>query len=144
MKNRSNSCYYTKGVIIMIDKEKISVSFYKIIMSVKDNISLPTHKTIEYTLIYSVVLLFCSVLSTLLRFYTFVSWQGCLMCTVFHVVLLYKERSENDALLRMYRNARVSAEKVVQRAKDTGSRINGRRSSDGANSAKQETRTRKQ
>lgn len=123
----------------MTDQEKISVSFYKIIVSIKDAFSLPTHNTIESTLKLSVVLFVCTVLSTLLGFYTFISWQGSLLCTVFHVVLLYKERSENDALLRMYRNARVSAEKAVQRAKNAGASVGGRRSANSNSSVKQKT-----
>lgn len=127
----------------MTDKERFSVSFYKIIVCIKDAFTLPTHNTVEQTLILSAILFGCTTLSTLLGFYTFISWQGALICTVFHVVLLYKERSENDALLRMYRNARVSAEKVMQRAKSASTSISGERRTNSNRTSKQKTGKRK-
>jgi hypothetical protein len=104
----------------MKEQEKISLGIHGFLLSVYDTISLPTHSTLESTFKLSLVLLLCSVLSTVLKFYTFVSWQGCLLCSGALTILLYLERRENDALLRMYRNARVSAEKVIQRAKTAG------------------------
>ena len=127
----------------MDDKEKMSLLIYNAILSVRDTLSLPTHKTIEKTLIYSVVLLVCSALSTLLRFYTFVSWQGALLCTLLLVLLLWIERRENDALLRMYRTAELSAKKVMRRAKDAGTGHSSRRSSTNSNSGKQKTTKRR-
>lgn len=103
----------------MKEQERISLGIHGFLLSVYDTISLPTHSTLENTFKMSLVLLLCSIVSTLLEFYTFVSWQGCLLCSGALTILLYLERRENDALLRMYRNARVSAEKVIQRAKTT-------------------------
>ena len=127
----------------MDDKEKMSLLIYNAILSVRDTLSLPTHKTIEKTLIYSVVLLVCSALSTLLRFYTFVSWQGALLCTLLLVLLLWIERRENDALLRMYRTAELSAKKAMRRAKDAGNGHSSRRGSTNSNSSQQKTTKRR-
>ncbi len=107
----------------MKDSEKLSLQIYGIILSVRDTLSLPTHKTLEKTLYYSLALLLCSIVSTLTGFYTFVSWQGCLLCNVLLIILLWIERSENDALLRMYKSAKVSTRKALNKAKEAGSTI---------------------
>ena len=114
-------------------KKRISLSIYNIVLSVRDTLSLPTHNTLEKTLYYSAALLACSILSELIGFYTFISWQGALICVVALVALLWMERSENDALLKMYRTARVSAEKALRRAKAASSGISSKRSSTGNN-----------
>lgn len=126
----------------MNNKEKISLCVYDIVLSVRDTISLPTHETLERTLKFSLLLLVCSILSSLLGFYTFISWQGCLICIVLLVILLWIERSENDALLRMYSSAKLSAEKALRRAKDAGSSISSRRSADNNDCIESETGTR--
>lgn len=128
----------------MDDKERLSLSIYDIVHSVKDTFSLPTHATLEKTLYYSLALLVSSILSKLLGFYTFVSWQGCLICVALLVTLLWMERSENDALLKMYRTAKLSAEKAVRRAKTAGSSIGNSRSTTGVNRSKEAPRKRKQ
>lgn len=111
-----------------MDDKKISLSIYGIVLSVRDTLSLPTHKTIATSAAFSAGLFVVSLVFDLLEFYVFISWQGALMCTLALVLLLWIERSENDALLRMYRSARVSTEKVVLRAKTAGSHINSKRS----------------
>lgn len=123
----------------MNDKERVSVSIYKIFEGFKDTFTLPTDATLEKTLKFSALLLVCSILSELLGFYTFLSWQGCLLCTGILVALLWVERRENDALLRMYRDARVSAKKVMQRAKDAGASYSGGRRSSSNGAGKQKT-----
>lgn len=105
----------------MNDNSRISLMIYNTLVSIKNTLSLPTHATLEKTFIYSLILFGCSILSTLLKFYTFISWQGCLICIIALFTLLWIERSENDALLRMYRTVRVSAEKTLQRTKTAGS-----------------------
>lgn len=110
----------------MKDDEKLSLAIYDIVLSVRNTLSLPTHKTLEKTLYYSLALFGCSLLSELIGFYTFISWQGCLICIVLIIALLFIERSENDALLKMYRTARVSAEKAVRRAKTAGTSVSSR------------------
>jgi hypothetical protein len=114
----------------MDDKEKLSLSIYDAVCSVKDTLSLPIHSTIVKTLYYSLALLACSIFSELTGFYTFISWQGCLACSVLLVILLWIERSENDALLKMYRAARVSTEKALRRAKAASTRYSSKRSTD--------------
>ena len=127
----------------MNEKEIISLSIYDIVHSVKNTFSLPTHATLEKTFYYSVALLFCSILSELLGFYTFISWQGDLLCVGLLVLLLWMERSENDALLKMYRTAKVSAEKAVRRAKTAGSNISNGRGTTGSSRSKETPRKRK-
>lgn len=115
----------------MKDFERLSLSIHGMLLKTYETISLPTHVTLEGTFKFSLILLACSVLSTLLGFYTFISWQGCLICVVLLTILLFIERSENDALLRMYRTARLSAEKALRRAASAGTGIRGNnRSSD--------------
>lgn len=113
----------------MDDKERISLSIYDLFVSVRDTFSLPTHKTLEKTFYFSIALFVCSVLSELLGFYTFISWQGCIICVALLLILLWMERSENDALSKMYRAARLSAEKTIRRAKAASSSISSKRGS---------------
>lgn len=124
----------------MDDKERFSLYLYDIAISIRDTLSLPTHKTLEKTFYFSLGLLLCSLLSELLGFYTFISWQGCLVCIGLLLLLLWLERSENDALLRMYRTARVSAEKAVRRAKSASTGVSSRRSPDVNNSSTKKAR----
>ena len=127
----------------MTESEKLSVSIYSIAEGLKDTVSLPTPDTVEKTTFLSVILFGCSLVSEAIGMYTFISWQGAGLCTLVLGVLLYMERSENNALSRMYRNARVSIEKDVKRAKDAGSRLSSRRSANSNNRTKQKAKRRK-
>ena len=127
----------------MTESEKLSVSIYSIAEGLKDTVSLPTPDTVEKTTFLSVILFGCSLVSDAIGMYTFISWQGSGLCTLVLGVLLYMERSENNALSRMYRNARVSIEKDVKRAKDAGSRLSGRRGTNSNNRIKQKAKGRK-
>lgn len=126
----------------MTESEKLSVSIYSIAEGLKDTVSLPTPDTVEKTTLLSVILFGCSLVSEAIGMYTFISWQGSGLCTLVLGVLLYMERSENNALSRMYRNARVSIEKDVKRAKDAGSRLSSRRSANSNNCTKQKAKRR--
>ena len=126
----------------MTESEKLSVSIYSIAEGLKDTVSLPTPDTVEKTTFLSVILFGCSLVSEAIGMYTFISWQGSGLCTLILGVLLYMERSENNALSRMYRNARVSIEKDVKRAKDAGSRLSSRRSANSNNRTKQKAKRR--
>ena len=126
----------------MTESEKLSVSIYNIVEGMKDTISLPTPTTLEKTVQLSAFLFGCSLVSDMIGMYTFISWQGAGLCTLFLGVLFYMERSENNALSRMYRNARVSIEKDVKRAKDAGSRLSSRRSANSNNRTKQKAKRR--
>ena len=127
----------------MTESEKLSVSIYSIAEGLKDTVSLPTPDTVEKTTFLSVILFGCSLVSEAIGMYTFISWQGSGLCTLVLGVLLYMERSENNALSRMYRNARVSIEKDVKRAKDAGSRLSSRRSANSNNRTKQKAKRRR-
>lgn len=94
------------------DKEKLSLSMYNIVLSIRDNITLPTHGTISKVLILSIAMLVCAVISRLLRFYTFVSWQGCLICVAVLLVLLWVERAQNDTLIKAYKAGAAYAKKA--------------------------------
>lgn len=122
-----------------MNEEKFAQLIYNIVIDVRDTLSLPTHKTLATTTAFSLGLFAVSLLADLLKFYTFVSWQGSLICTIALVILLWIERSENDALLRMYRSARASAEKAVCRAKTAGSNLNSKRSANRNDRNKQAT-----
>ena len=126
----------------MTESEKLSVSIYSIAEGLKDTVSLPTPDTVEKTTFLSVILFGCSLVSDAIGMYTFISWQGSGLCTLVLGVLLYMERSENNALSRMYRNARVSIEKDVKRAKDAGSRLSSRRSANSNDRTKQKAKRR--
>ena len=126
----------------MTESEKLSVSIYSIAEGLKDTVSLPTPDTVEKTTFLSAILFGCSLVSEAIGMYTFISWQGSGLCTLVLGVLLYMERSENNALSRMYRNARVSIEKDVKRAKDAGSRLSSRRSANSNNCTKQKAKRR--
>lgn len=126
----------------MTESEKLSVSIYSIAEGLKDTVSLPTPDTVEKTTLLSFILFGCSLVSEAIGMYTFISWQGSGLCTLVLGVLLYMERSENNALSRMYRNARVSIEKDVKRAKDAGSRLSSRRSANSNNRTKQKAKRR--
>ena len=124
----------------MTESEKLSVSIYSIAEGLKDTVSLPTPDTVEKTTFLSVILFGCSLVSEAIGMYTFISWQGAGLCTLVLVVLLYMERSENNALSRMYRNARLSIKKDATRAKNAGTRIHSRRGSNSSNRTKQKVK----
>ena len=128
----------------MNDYEKLSVSFHTLLMGFRDTLSLPTDSTLEKCLKLSAVLTVLTAVLKLIGIYTFLSWQGCLFCTAILVTLLWIERSENDALLRMYSNARVSAQKAAQYAKSASSSISSKRRSTGNNSSGKKTSKPKQ
>lgn len=128
----------------MNDYEKLSVSFHTILMGFRDTLSLPTDSSLEKCLKLSAVLTVLTAVLKLVGIYTFLSWQGCLFCTAILVTLLWIERSENDALLRMYSNARVSAQKAAQYAKSASSSISSKRRSTGNNSSGKKTSKPKQ
>ena len=127
----------------MTESEKLSVSIYSIAEGLKDTVSLPTPDTVEKTTFLSAILFGCSLVSEAIGMYTFISCQGAGLCTLVLGVLLYMERSENNALSRMYRNARVSSKKDVRRAKSSGSSKRGGRSTDSNRSTKQKAGKRK-
>lgn len=102
----------------MNENEKLARTIYTMLKNLKQVILLPTDKSLEDTFKFSLLLTCVSAISSLLGFFTFISWQGALTCTAFLLFLLFIERRENDALLRMYKHAQLSAQKVKQRAKD--------------------------
>lgn len=99
------------------EKEKLSLAMYDIVLSIRDNITLPTHGTIANVLILAIAMLLCSIISRLFRFYTFISWQGCLICVVVLLVLLWVERAQNDTLVKAYKAGAAYAKKVEGLAK---------------------------
>lgn len=99
------------------EKEKLSLAMYDIVLSIRDNITLPTHGTIAKVLILAIAMLLCSIISRLFRFYTFISWQGCLICVVVLLVLLWVERAQNDTLIKAYKAGAAYAKKVEGLAK---------------------------
>lgn len=94
------------------EKEKLSLAMYNIVLSIRDNVTLPTHGTIAKVLILSIAMLICSIISRLLRFYTFISWQGCLICVGVLLVLLWVERAQNDTLIKAYKAGAAYAKKA--------------------------------
>lgn len=118
------------------EQEQLSLAIYGIVVSIRDTLSLPTHNTLMQTTIYSAVLFLCTLVSDLLGFYTFIGWPGALICTVCLGILLFIERSEQDALSRMYRSAKLSAQKAMRRAANTST---GQRSGRNSTNATQRT-----
>ena len=100
------------------EKEKLSLALYDVVLGVKDTVSLPTHDTLAKTLVYSLVLTFCSLISTLLDFYTFISWQGSLICVCVLIGLLYVERAQNKTLENAYKVARQKAKAAQKKARE--------------------------
>ncbi len=96
------------------EKEKLSLAMYDIVLSIRNNISLPTHGTISKVLVLSIALFVCSVISSLLRFYTFISWEGSLICVIVLLILLWVERAQNDTLIRAYKAGAKYAKKAEQ------------------------------
>lgn len=104
----------------MDELNKISKNFYKVVLAFKDALVLPTDSSLFSTFKYSCVLTVICLLAKLLGFYTFLSWYGCLTCTLLLLLLLLIERSENHALLEMYRAAQVRARKIARRQQEAG------------------------
>lgn len=128
----------------MNDKERLSLCFYNILVGMKDTLALPNDSTLEKCMKLSASLFAITVVCKLLGLYTFISWQGSLACTVILVALLWKERRENDALLRMYRNARISAQKASQYAKAAGAYLDDRRRTAGSSANQKKNAERKE
>lgn len=127
----------------MNDSEKVSLQLYKIVVGIKDTLSLPTQNTLEKTIQYSMAMLVSSVLSQLLGFYTFLSWQGCLLCTLVLIIFILIERGEKSAILKMYSTARASTQAALRRAKAAGSRANSKSGRANNNRNKNTARKRK-
>lgn len=104
-------------------QKQISDYIYSIIVGIKDTFRLPTHSTLLLTLEYAALLLVCSIVSTLFHFYTFISWQGALLCVLALGVLIFIERSENDEIMQMYRNAQTQFNSAKDKAKELGNKI---------------------
>lgn len=109
------------------DIEKISVGVHDALVSITNTLTLPTHKTLLKTFKLSVTVTAISFLSNLIGFYTFISWQGALLCTCMLFVFLYMERRNNDELLRVYGSAKLRAEEAIRRAKGAGAGLHSRR-----------------
>lgn len=105
----------------LTDIEKISVGIHDGLVSIIDTLSLPTNKTLMKSFKYSLALTGVSLLSDLLGFYTFISWQGALLCTCLLFMFMYMERRESNELLRMYGSAKLRVEETLRWAKNAGS-----------------------
>lgn len=99
------------------EKEKMALGMYDTMKEMHSVMSLPTHSSMERTLYFSIGLFFCTTICRLIGFYTFLSWQGCLLCVLALVIFLFVERKENDTLLRMYSNARKKSLAMVNKLK---------------------------
>lgn len=111
-----------------MDKELVRKYLHTTLFDLKDTVSLPSINTLEHVLYMSCGVTVISIFSQLLGFYTFLSWHGCLLCTLLLVAVAYRERSQTDVLLRMYSTAKLSAEKVYSGAKNSSAFKDVRRS----------------
>lgn len=111
-------------VTISDEQQKvISDYIYNIILGIKDTFRLPTHTTLLSTFKFSLLLLICSIISTVLRFYTFISWQGALACCVILGILLFMERSENEELMQTYQMAKNHIEAAQQKMRNLNMKL---------------------
>ena len=96
-----------------MEQETIMKYLQDILLGIKDTFQLPTHKTIVSTLKYAIILFACSILSTVLKFYTFIFWQGALFCVAILLGLILMERSEYEEIDKAY----STAMRYIQKAK---------------------------
>lgn len=125
----------------MSEQDKLAGIIIDILKEFRNLIVLPTDKTIESTFKWSLILSAITTLCTLLKVYTFVSWQGAWLCTAVLFALLYKERRDNDALLRMYHSVELSARKIKSRAEDAGAHIRMQRNHERTDADPEKART---
>ena len=127
----------------MSEQDKLAQIIIDILKGFRNLIILPTDKTIESTFKWSLILSATTTVCALLKVYTFISWQGAWLCTGVLFALLYKERRENDALLRMYHSVELSARKIKSRAENASTNIRMRRNHECSHADSEETGTRK-
>ena len=99
------------------EQERLSLSFYRVLSNLHKVLAFPTHATLEKSFKFSLVMSACTGISTLLGYYTFITWYSALTCTAIIFIVLWRERAENDALIKMYTRARQRAESAKKRAK---------------------------
>lgn len=90
------------GIDTDSEKAKVSLAMYDVILSIRDTVSLPTHKTLFKTAVYSLIITVITVVCRLLNYYTFLHWAGCLACTICLWTLLWVERTKDKQMQRAY------------------------------------------
>ena len=116
----------------MTDVEKISVGIHDTVVDISNTLTLPTHRTLVKNFKLSLALSALSFLSELLGFYTFISWQGSILCSCMLFAFMYVERGNSNDLSRVCSPIKLHATNIARRAKDAGSSIRSRRVTDGS------------
>lgn len=113
-----------------LDPSLFSNWVYDTLLNIKTTLSLPTHKTLNQSMKLSAGILVASCVSYIAGFPTAIDPLGALCCFIILLMLSIMEGSEDNELSRMYSAAKLSAGKVVRRAKEAGSSIKARRNTD--------------
>lgn len=121
----------------MSDQDRFAQLLIEVLKSCRDLIFLPTDKRMETTFKWSLCLTALNAIFAILGVYTFLSWEGCLLCSLMLFLLLFIERRENDALSRMYHTVELSVKEAKRRAESASTSIGVRRSGKRDNPAKQ-------
>ena len=104
------------------EKERLSLALYDVVWNIKNTLSLPVHDTLYKSLLYSLLLFGVSLIGDIGGFYTFVSWQGALICAIVLGVLLWVERAQNNAYEVAMKKARAAYIKAKKRAQQLNSK----------------------
>lgn len=127
-----------KSLFSELTVQDVADMLYNILNSIRNTLTLPTHKTLFTSLKISGLLTASSIISYATGFYTFINPIGALLCFGFLLTLSIMEGSENNELSRMYSAAKLSAGEIARRAKTAGTRLKTRRNTDDRNRSEQE------
>lgn len=98
-----------------MDNEILLEYVKSIVECMIDTFRLPTHDTIWDTFKYSCISTVVCAVCSLFNIFTFLSWQGCLICSLALGIMLFVERNENDSLQKAYDKAKRLKNKVAER-----------------------------
>lgn len=98
------------------ERERLSLLIYNVVWDIRNTLTLPVHDTLYKSFLYSLMMFGICLISSLAGIYSFISWQGALICSIVLGVLLWVERAQNDAYIRTYKAARATFKKAQQRA----------------------------
>lgn len=104
------------------EKERLSLAIYDVVWSMKNTLSFPVHDTLYKSFLYSLLMFGIIIIAKLLKVYTFLSWQGCLICALVLGILLWVERAQNNAYERTLEQARRALKEAKKKARKMASK----------------------
>lgn len=90
---------------------------------VVDQALMPTGKNLVPTIIFASGITVMEIVFTVLHFPHILKWQGCLLAAIVLAGILILERSEYNAISKLYRDAELRVKDLKERQQAAGARI---------------------